>query len=531
MFLHSNIITGKSLFVFLMSIVVLAVAVLCTPQSAFAVTSIKYGWVALDANKKPILQGSQYPMSNAVKPVKYITDGVTTVQVTPKSVIYLSNSKPGTAQVLVLGDYIVGYKDAFITTFTIIKENTDVSQMSVSGVVNKTYTGSAIEPTITVKNGDQTLKANSDYVVKYDKNTNIGVASVTVTGKGKYTGTKNLSFKIEPADISKASVVVSKKMNYMGKNLKPVPKVTYNKKDLKNGTDFSLSYKNNKKIGNATVIVKGKGNFTGNKSVSFTISKPPKENIVVVSDIHQRTAKLDETLSHWGNIKPVAVINAGDLSELGRKKHFKQIKSIINKHYPGVPQATVLGNHDAHWADNYDYMKGGKDTCKISYTKRDLKYFLEVFGTTNPYVKTTHANIIGLGEPPHYSYRVLTDSNLKLLKTRLNETKREGKWAIVVCHYPGSARGDRVKKVVNVGAKLISILKKYPNVVYVSGHVHEENNAAAVKKRSGVICSTSQSVRNVGESRLFTFSSDGTLTIKRYASGQGTKTLGTFKKK
>ena len=42
---------------------------------------------------------------------------------------------------------------------------------------------------------------------------------------------------------------------------------------MKSGRDFTVSYKNNKKVGKATVTVKGKGNFAGTKSATFKIVK------------------------------------------------------------------------------------------------------------------------------------------------------------------------------------------------------------------------------------------------------------------
>ena len=81
---------------------------------------IEYGWIALDSKKNPILAGSQYTLSGQVKPVAYITNGHITKAVNAKSVVYLNNNKKGTAQALIIGDNIVGCKDAFITTFTIV---------------------------------------------------------------------------------------------------------------------------------------------------------------------------------------------------------------------------------------------------------------------------------------------------------------------------------------------------------------------------------------------------------------------------
>lgn len=66
----------------------------------------------------------------------------------------------------------------------------------IQTITNQTYTGSAIEPTIEVKDGETTLVANTDYTVAYTNNTEVGEATVTVTGTGNYSGTATATFYI-----------------------------------------------------------------------------------------------------------------------------------------------------------------------------------------------------------------------------------------------------------------------------------------------------------------------------------------------
>ena len=66
----------------------------------------------------------------------------------------------------------------------------------------ETYTGSAIEPAVTVTVGDKVLVANTDYTVSYEDNVEAGTARVTVTGQGDYEGMVELSFEIVSADTS-----------------------------------------------------------------------------------------------------------------------------------------------------------------------------------------------------------------------------------------------------------------------------------------------------------------------------------------
>ena len=66
----------------------------------------------------------------------------------------------------------------------------------IQTIADQTYTGSAITPTVTVKDGATTLVLNTDYTVAYSNNVNTGTATVTVTGTGNYSGTATANFTI-----------------------------------------------------------------------------------------------------------------------------------------------------------------------------------------------------------------------------------------------------------------------------------------------------------------------------------------------
>ncbi|MBQ4467719.1 MAG: fibronectin type III domain-containing protein [Firmicutes bacterium] len=77
---------------------------------------------------------------------------------------------------------------------------------------------------------------------------------------------------VAPAKISKAKATKIADKYYTGKAIKPTPTLKFNGKKLKKGTDFTVTYKANKAVGKATITVKGKGNFTGTKKVTFKIN-------------------------------------------------------------------------------------------------------------------------------------------------------------------------------------------------------------------------------------------------------------------
>ena len=77
-------------------------------------------------------------------------------------------------------------------------KKTDVGNLTISEISDKTYTGKALKPTVTVKNGKTKLKKGTDYSVSYSCNTDIGIATVIIKGKGKYSGTVKQNFNIVP---------------------------------------------------------------------------------------------------------------------------------------------------------------------------------------------------------------------------------------------------------------------------------------------------------------------------------------------
>lgn len=94
------------------------------------------------------------------------------------------------------------------------------------------YTGKKIAPNPTVKVGGKTLSKGTDYTVSYSANVNVGKVTVTVTGKGAYTGSKKTIFTItqaaNKATAKSMSVKKTVKLADLKKKAKTValPKVT-----------------------------------------------------------------------------------------------------------------------------------------------------------------------------------------------------------------------------------------------------------------------------------------------------------------
>ncbi|MBR3318466.1 MAG: hypothetical protein IKG21_11670, partial [Atopobiaceae bacterium] len=95
------------------------------------------------------------------------------------------------------------------------------------------------------------------------------------------------------ADLSKATVAKVADQLYTGKAVKPEPKVTLAGKTLRKGTDYALSYKNNTKVGTATVTATGTGDYSGTVSRTFKIVRPAVSYAVHVQGIGDQSWRKD----------------------------------------------------------------------------------------------------------------------------------------------------------------------------------------------------------------------------------------------
>lgn len=90
------------------------------------------------------------------------------------------------------------YSDG-VTSQTNIIVNNAVPMGELTVTLNSNsfnYTGNEIKPMVTVKDGSTTLNEGTNYSLTYENNINAGIATVTVNGKGKYTGSITKTYTI-----------------------------------------------------------------------------------------------------------------------------------------------------------------------------------------------------------------------------------------------------------------------------------------------------------------------------------------------
>ena len=129
-----------------------------------------------------------------------------------------------------------------------------------------TYNGSAQRPGTAWFDSQSGLKSGRDYtVVRYSANTNAGIANVTVQGKGDYTGTAVLHFKINPKSLNDRDVSVRCTPTAKGATIK----ATYKGKTLRQNKDYTVSIATRGTT--RTVTVQGKGNFNSTRQFKIHV--------------------------------------------------------------------------------------------------------------------------------------------------------------------------------------------------------------------------------------------------------------------
>ncbi|RHU15849.1 leucine-rich repeat domain-containing protein [Ruminococcus sp. AM26-12LB] len=93
-------------------------------------------------------------------------------------------------------------------------------------------------------------------------------------------------------NISKTKISALKTRAFTGKPLTQALTITYGGKKLVNGRDYTLTWKNNKNIGTASVTIKGKGKYNGSVTKKFRITVQ-KNAVYTVSRLKYKISNAD----------------------------------------------------------------------------------------------------------------------------------------------------------------------------------------------------------------------------------------------
>ncbi|MBR1770860.1 MAG: hypothetical protein IJ747_02400 [Lachnospiraceae bacterium] len=253
-------------------------------------------------------------------PIAFVVKvGGQTLSASDYTVSFVNADRIGTASLILRAAEDSAYTGMKVIPFK-IAGLTAKNAFVVKPIPNQTYTGKAIvlgEQLQVADRAGNLLQEGTDYTVSYKANTKAGTAKVTITGNptAGYTGGVTQSFRIEryvltydrnrPAD-SSCVITYDEAPAYTKGTTTPAVSVQVRDgeklRTLVAGTDYTVKYKNNKKVNDTGVIVvTGKGNFTtpkGGIELRFTIGSKALSavpDIVAADKVYKNAPNLYKT--------------------------------------------------------------------------------------------------------------------------------------------------------------------------------------------------------------------------------------------
>lgn len=206
------------------------------------------------------------------------------------------------------------YGDSNPKVYVTVREERNINAQSITPTFKDyptatfPYTGNPIEPEIVITDelwgSTQTLPQNTTYDITYKNNTQPGTATATITGKGVYTGTREITFEIkEVPAIANAKITLPETAAYTGSPIVPEPTVELAGKTLTKGTDYTLFYDKNTDPGAAYVTVTGTAQgdlgYYGSKTASFFILPPANLTATYGTLLSQISSPLTWFNTNW----------------------------------------------------------------------------------------------------------------------------------------------------------------------------------------------------------------------------------------
>ena len=217
--------------------------------------------------------GASSSTSGAVLTYKSTTPSICTVDKNGN----VTALKTGTGYVTVTAS-ATGYNSVSKDVKIVVSKKSLNNGLLTLSETSYVYDGTYKKPAATVTFGGKVLQAGKDYTISYRNNLNVGVTTVIATGMGDYTGYTSKNFTITKRAMAGGTVSVASSVSFTGSNITPSVTVKVAGRTLTSGTDYTVSYSNNKNVGKATVKITGKGNYSGSLSAKFDIV-PAKQQI------------------------------------------------------------------------------------------------------------------------------------------------------------------------------------------------------------------------------------------------------------
>ena len=182
-----------------------------------------------------------YTGNELTQTVTVTVNGKTLTVGTDYTVSDLTGTEPGSYPVTVAGTG--NYTGTVTKSFEIAKA--DISSAEITYDAGPYgYTGKEWKPEVAVSFNVAALTADTDYTVSYENNINAGTATVTVTGKGNFTGTASKTFTINKAGLTLNPCTISKLCTETEATTETLPSDFFLAGETETGFSIALSVRN-----------------------------------------------------------------------------------------------------------------------------------------------------------------------------------------------------------------------------------------------------------------------------------------------
>lgn len=216
------------------------------------------------------------------------------------------------------------------------------------------YTGKPIIPKVSLKVGDRQLEQDVDFDVEITDNVNVGTAHVKITGKGKFNGTVENTFTIEPVQAKSLSFFADNtEFEYDGTPKTMHIAVKFGDTTLTEGKDYTVEYSNNIEPGDSSAKLVFTGNFVGAMNIPFTISNAFINTSYISSDTVNYKDNITAIASATGGrepyryaffIKQEKAVNWKCLSDFSEESECSYVPSFIKNYVMNVKVQDADGN-------------------------------------------------------------------------------------------------------------------------------------------------------------------------------------------
>lgn len=204
------------------------------------------------------------------RPTTIVTDAdkTTLVEGVDYTIDYADATSAGEASLTIVG--IGDFCGTVTSKYKILPRDINECMIAIPNSIPFRGTPVSFSPSVTYKSSQ--LVCDRDYTLSTTGGDGAGPVTATCTGKGNFCGSTKVS-TIVTASIQNAKMTIADAGTYTGKPKTSKVTVELYGKTLKEGTDYTISWKDNTNAGTATVTATGRWPYAGAVSSTTTIGK------------------------------------------------------------------------------------------------------------------------------------------------------------------------------------------------------------------------------------------------------------------